>query len=378
MRIAYFTETFLPIITGVVVTMTHLLDYVANEGHQSVLFVPHGTVDSYAKTKIYHHRSLKTPIYPELRIATPLARVEKNLLAFKPDLIHLVSPTSLGLAGLHVARKHRIPVVASYHTDFSGFARRWKMGVFAEPIFSYYRSIHNRADVNLVPSYFSKRQVVAKGFKRVQVWPGGVNLERFSPSKRSRKWRTQLTGGDSEKTLVLIVGRLSREKRVEMLLPVIERIPGIRLVIVGDGPFRKKLERKFAGTSTHFAGYQHGDDLARAYAAGDIFAYTGAEETFGNVVAEAMASGLPIVAPNSGGVVDLVEHGKTGFLYSAENGEALVRYVKKLVNEPKLAKRMGRAGENRAHAFSWKASFETLFNIYEDLLSSQRGKKNKG
>lgn len=372
MRIAYFTETFLPKIDGIVVTLLQLFDYLEEQGHESMLFAPSGSIEHYAATPISRHRSMKTPFYPELRIATPVARVEKKVLAFKPDLIHLVNPTSLGIAGLRVALKNSIPVVASYQTDVSGFARRWKMGVVSEPVFQFYKFIHNRADINLVPSNFTRKQLVAKGFKRLTVWPGGVDLERFSPKKRTAQWRKKLTGGEEGKVLAIFVSRLSREKRVDLLLPIARDIPGLRLAIVGDGPDRKRLERVFKNTPTVFTGYLRGENLAQAYASGDLFVFTGAEETYGNVVVEAMASGLPVIAPNSGGVVDLVDNGKTGLQYPSESPERLFRAVKKLASDPALLKQMGKAGYKKAQTQSWQNSFDTLFAQYDKALSLPR------
>ncbi|UYN90888.1 MAG: glycosyltransferase family 1 protein [Anaerolineales bacterium] len=372
MRIAYFTETFLPKIDGIVVTLLQLFDYLEEQGHESMLFAPSGSIEHYAATPISRHRSMKTPFYPELRIATPVARVEKKVLAFKPDLIHLVNPTSLGIAGLRVALKNSIPVVASYQTDVSGFARRWKMGVVSEPVFQFYKFIHNRADINLVPSNFTRKQLVAKGFKRLTVWPGGVDLERFSPKKRTAQWRKKLTGGEEGKVLAIFVSRLSREKRVDLLLPIARDIPGLRLAIVGDGPDRKRLERVFKNTPTVFTGYLRGENLAQAYASGDLFVFTGAEETYGNVVVEAMASGLPVIAPNSGGVVDLVDNGKTGLQYPSESPERLFKAVKKLASDPALLKQMGKAGYKKAQTQSWQNSFDTLFAQYDKALSLPR------
>lgn len=372
MRIAYFTETFLPKIDGIVVTLLQLFDYLEEQGHESMLFAPTGSIERYAGTPVSRHRSMKTPFYPELRIATPVARVEKKVLDFKPDLIHLVNPTSLGIAGLRVALKHSIPVVASYQTDVSGFARRWKMGVVSEPVFQFYKFIHNRADINLVPSNFTRKQLVAKGFKRLTVWPGGVDLERFSPKKRTAKWRKKLTGGEEGKVLAIFVSRLSREKRVDLLLPIARDIPGLRLAIVGDGPDRKRLESIFKNTPTVFTGYLRGENLAQAYASGDLFVFTGAEETYGNVVVEAMASGLPVIAPNSGGVVDLVDNGKTGLQYPSESPERLFKAVKKLANDPALLKQMGKAGYKKAQTQSWQNSFDTLFAQYDKALSLPR------
>lgn len=376
MRIAYFSETFLPQVDGIAFTLAHLFNFLEKKGgYETIMFAPKGTLDSYASTKIIHQSSVKMAFYAERRVASPLARVEKKVLAFKPDLIHLVAPTSLGVAGLRVARKHSIPVVASYHTDLSGFARHWKMGALSEPIFSWYRRIHNRSDINLVPSEFTLRQLKAKGFKRLAVWPGGVDLDRFHPAKRSGKWRKRLTEGHSDETLLLFVSRLSREKRADLLLPLIKETPGLRLAIIGGGPDQKRLEKVFEGTPTYFAGFLHGEDLAQAYASGDIFVFTGAEETFGNVVVEAMASGLPVVAPGSGGVVDLVKPGENGYLYPPEDSARLSRAVKKLIKEPAMAKKFGKAGRERAQKYSWDNTFNLLLDIYDQVLIKQPNAK---
>src|SRR3990172_5104175 len=142
MRIAYFTETFLPQIDGIVFILTHLFDYLGEKGHESIDFAPLGTLETYASTKIFHQTSLRTPFYPERRMATPIARVEKKVLAFKPDLIHLVAPTSLGVAGLRVALKYSTPRAPSYPPDPPVSPRRWKMGALSEPIYNFYRYVH--------------------------------------------------------------------------------------------------------------------------------------------------------------------------------------------------------------------------------------------
>ncbi|KAA3646490.1 MAG: glycosyltransferase family 1 protein [Chloroflexi bacterium] len=372
MRIAYFTETFLPKIDGIVITLQHLFEYLEDEGHDSIMFAPSGTIDEYAATPIYQHRSVRPPFYPEIRMGNPAARVEKRIKEFQPDLIHLVNPTLLGLAGLRVARKLRIPIVASYHTDMSGFARRWRMGALSETIYRFYRVVHNRADLNLVPSEFTRRQIMAKGFKRVAVWPGGVDLERFTPAKRSETWRERLMDGETDKLLILFVSRLSREKRADMLLPIAKEIDGIRLAIVGDGPHRQHLESLYAGTSTTFTGYLHGEDLACAYSAADLFVFTGAEETYGNVVVEAMASGLPVVAPASGGVVNLVEDGVSGLLYPPEDRRTLTEMVRELVNDPQRTQEMGIQGRVRAEGMGWETTFDALMGRYQRLLNEIR------
>jgi len=373
-RIAYVTEVFLPKIDGITVTLTHLLEYLRERGHESIMFAPKGSISSYAGTEVIGRLSVRTPFYPELHVALPIARVEKELLKFDPDLVHLVNPTSLGLAGMRAARKHGIPVVASYHTDMPGFARRWRLGFLAKPIYGYYRWVHNQANLNLTPSEFTMKQLKAQGFKRLAVWTGGVDIDRFHPDNASVEMRERLSGGEPEKPLMLFVSRLSREKRADWLLPIVRQISGIRLAIVGDGPARSQLEKLFAGTPTVFTGYLRGPELATAFASGDIFSFTGAEETFGNVVAEAMASGLAVVAPRSGGVVDLVEDGVTGLLFKPEDHSKFLDCVRELAQDLDRAKRMGQAGQKKARLYAWETTLTQLLEFYENVVSKAKSK----
>jgi len=373
-RIAYVTEVFLPKIDGITVTLTHLLEYLRERGHESIMFAPKGSISSYAGTEVIGRLSVRTPFYPELHVALPIARVEKELLKFDPDLVHLVNPTSLGLAGMRAARKHGIPVVASYHTDMPGFARRWRLGFLAKPIYGYYRWVHNQANLNLTPSEFTMKQLKAQGFKRLAVWTGGVDIDRFHPDNASVEMRERLSGGEPEKPLMLFVSRLSREKRADWLLPIVRQISGIRLAIVGDGPARSQLEKLFAGTPTVFTGYLRGTELATAFASGDIFSFTGAEETFGNVVAEAMASGLAVVAPRSGGVVDLVEDGVTGLLFKPEDHSKFLDCVRELAQDLDRAKRMGQAGQKKARLYAWETTLTQLLEFYENVVSKAKSK----
>ena len=376
MRIAYVSEVFLPKIDGITVTLTHLLEYLRERGHESIMFAPKGSISSYAGTEVIPRLSVRTPFYPELHVALPIASVEKELLKFQPDLVHLVNPTSLGLAGLRTARKYGIPVVASYHTDLPGFARRWRLGFLARPIYGYYRWVHNQANLNLTPSEFTRKQLKAQGFKRLAVWTGGVDIDRFHPDNATPEMRKRLCGGKPDNPLVLFVSRLSREKRVDWLLPLVQQIPGVRLAIVGDGPARPQLEKLFAGTPTVFTGYLHGAELANAFASGDIFAFTGAEETYGNVVAEAMASGLPVVAPRSGGVVDLVEEGLTGYLYRPESSKDFLECVRQLALDPELAKRMGKAGQKKARLYAWDTTLTHLLEFYASVIEKSKQAKS--
>jgi glycosyltransferase involved in cell wall biosynthesis len=370
MRIAFFTETFLPKVDGIVNTLCHLLEHLATRGHTSLLFAPNGGPTRFAATQVVGLQGVAIPFYRELRLVHPFTDVREPLSAFRPDLIHVINPVSLGLAGIWQARQMKKPVVASYHTDVPGFAARWGLGLLRPALWAYFRAVHNQANLNLCPSEFTQREIESHGLRRVKVWGRGVNTQHFHPARRMMEWRNRLSGGETGSPLLLYVGRLSPEKRVDWLRPVLTALPEVRLAIIGDGPQRPALEQmfRFAGSRTVFAGYLYGDDLAHAYAAADVFVFPAANETLGNVVLEAMASGLPVVAPHSGGLLDHVVHGKTGLLFPPDEAEGLTSAVKKLVSNPAWARALGEAGRAHVEGQSWDSVFDNLLVDYERAI----------
>ena len=302
MRVALFTETFLPKVDGVVNTLCRLLEHLARRQHESILFAPNGGPHSYANTPVLGLPSVPFPLYPELKLVPPVISVLDQLRRFSPDIIHVVNPVTLGFVGLNHGRRLRVPTVASYHTDVPGFARQWGLGALYHPSVGFFRWLHNQADLNLCPSFATLRQLQSQGYRRLRVWGRGVDSHLFHPSRRRHTWRMRLSEGEPERPLLLYVGRLSPEKRIDWLKPMLQAVPEARLAIVGDGPMRPVLESMFAGHPVRFTGYLTGDELADAYAAADVFVFPSHSETFGNVVLEAMASGLPVVAARSGGV----------------------------------------------------------------------------
>jgi len=371
MRIAYFAETFLPKWDGIANTLCYLLDHLADRGHTSLMFAPQGAPARYAETPIVGLPSVAFPLYSELRLVPPVVDVERELAAFRPDLVHLVNPASLGLVGLRNARSLDLPIVASYHTDIPGYAVQYGLGLLRDPLWAYFRWVHNQADLNLCPSRFTQRELKAQGFQRVKVWGRGVDTRRFSPRFRSEAWRLRLSGGCPELPLLLYVGRLATEKRVEWLRPIFAWLPEVRLAIVGDGPRRTELEDLFAHTPTVFTGYLHGEDLARAYASADLFVFPSANETFGNVVLEAMASGLPVIAPRSGGPVDHVIDGVNGFLFDSDDGADLVALLRWLVSDSSCARQLGGSARAYAESQSWEVILDELLEAYTTLLDGR-------
>lgn len=372
MRIAIFTETFLPKVDGIVVKVCRLLEHLQKRGHEAIVFAPSGSPAEYAGSPVYSFHSLRVPFYPEMSISPPWIYVDQKLKEFKPDLIHLVNPVSLGLAGLRTAKLYQVPVLASYHTDVPGFAEYWHLGFLSDSIYRYARWIHNRVDLNVCPSEFTRRQLIDHNFERIEIWRGGVDIELFSPNKRREEMRNRLSAGEPDRPLLLYVGRVSPEKQIDRLLPILKAFPQARLAVVGDGPSKADLEKKFAGTDTVFTGYLKGEDLAAAYASGDIFAFTGDKETFGNVVVEAMASGLPVIAPNSGGVTDLVQEGYNGRFYDPTRKDSIVEAARELVENPDLVQEYGQHGRMLAEQRTWDITLDELLAHYQKVLDSTR------
>jgi glycosyltransferase involved in cell wall biosynthesis len=371
MRIALFTETFLPKVDGVVNTLCHLLDHLSLREHESLLFAPEGGPARYADTRVLGLAAYGLPGYRELKLAPPWVNATPMLEQFKPDLIHLVNPFTFGRSGLQAAQKLAVPTVASYHTDLPGFLRRWHLGALSSPVNAYVRMLHNRADLNLCPSRTTKQMLEGAGFKRVKVWKRGVDTVRFNPGKRSMDWRKRLSGGEVDKTLLLYVGRLSFEKRVDWLRPVLDAVDNAHLAIVGDGPARGKLQKLFSSTPTTFTGYLHGEDLSHAYASADIFAFASQYETVGNVILEAMASGLAVIAPRSGGLLDHVTHGKTGLLFDKDDQNELVDVARHLCTHRVRAQAMGREGRTYTESLDWTSTLDEVLDEYRNTIEGR-------
>jgi glycosyltransferase involved in cell wall biosynthesis len=371
MRIAIFSETFLPKWDGVANTVSHLLEHLANRGHQSLMFAPEGAPERYAATPIRGLPSLAFPLYPDLRLVPPVFNVERELRAFAPDLVHVVNPAFLGLVGLRQARALGLPLAASYHTDLPGYTTTYGVGLLKETVWSYFRWLHNQAALNLAPSHFTKRQLEAHGFQRVKVWSHGVDTERFHPRHRSAAWRRRLTGGHPDAPLLLYVGRLAPEKRLDWLRPLLDGLPGTRLALVGDGPIRTELETLFAGSPTVFTGYLQGEELSHAYASADLFVFPSDSETFGNVVLEAMASGLPVIAAGAGGPVDLVQDGYNGYLFEASRQEALLILTRRYLSDARATQRLARNARTYAETQRWDVVNDLLLDDYQLLINGE-------
>jgi glycosyltransferase involved in cell wall biosynthesis len=319
--------------------------------------------------------SFSLTMAPETRVAMPIPYIEERLRAFRPDLIHLSSPALMSMYGMITARELNIPVVANYQTDLPGYTAHYGVPFLEQPIRDWLRYLHNGCHLNLAPTKTVQKALRKQGFHRVAVWGRGVNLIQFNPKHRSEAMRARLLAGRSDDHLLCIyVGRLANEKQIPLLLEL-ARQPRIALAIVGDGAQRAELEALFDGTGTYFTGYLHGQELSEAYASADAFVFPGPNETFGQVVQEAFASGLPCIVTSKGSVAELVQHGVNGFICE-QTPAAYARAAAYLRDNPNHRQRMGQAARAFAETRPWSAIMSQLEDHYLTALKiSERFKR---
>ena len=371
MRIAVVTESFLPRTDGVVRTVLELLRYLRMHGHEALVFAAGPGVGSYEGYRIVRVGGLRFPLYPALTLAPYSPSMPRLLRAFAPDVIHLASPFVLGVQGQRVGARLGVPVAAHYQTDVARYAEYYKLRPLAGPARRHLLRLHNRCQVTYAPTESIRRELEGWGFHNLRVLGRGVDTVLFHPAKRSQELRRSLLQ-PGEETLLLSVGRLSTEKNLGALKPLLERVPAARLVLVGEGPHRAALEHVFRALPVTFAGLRRGEDLAAYYASADIFAFPSQTETFGQVVQEAMASGVPVLAFRAGGVQDLFRDGEEGFLCPPDDMDCWVEAAARLAADAPLRAAFGRRARESAEQRTWEAIFDQLLRDYQGLAQARQ------
>ncbi len=375
MRIAIFTETFVPAVNGVVTRLGHTISRLTGRGDQVLLIAPDGGVANFRGAHVVPVPNLPLPMYPEAVISVPNPDVWRRVDALKPDLIHVVNPIVLGAAGVQIARSSNIPLVASFHTHIPRYLRHYALGLLEPVAWDLIRTLHNQAKLTLCTSRPIAEELVAHGFERVRVaWRGGVDVDLFRPSRATSEMRERLGGSDGE-PLLLYVGRLSAEKALERLRAPLEAIPGARLALVGDGPHRQQLERHFEGGRVRFMGAMRGEELASAFASADVFVFPSETDTLGLALLEAMASGCPVVAARAGGITDVVREGKDGLLFQPGEDASLVGAVRQMIESPAMRELMRWSGRMHAESWSWGAAVDDLRRQYRAAIGTTRGER---
>jgi glycosyltransferase involved in cell wall biosynthesis len=370
MRIALFTETFLPKVDGIVTRLKHTVEHLQKQGNQVFVFSPEGGLKEYQGAKIYGIKGIPLPIYPELKLAIPNPSIGFALKRFKPDLIHVVNPAVLGVGGIYYAKKFNIPLVASYHTHLPQYLHHYNLGALEGVLWELLKLAHNQAALNLCTSMAMVNELVNREIERVDLWQRGVDTDLFQPNLASREMRIKLSQGNPDAPLLLYVGRVSAEKQIDKIKPVLESIPEARLAIVGNGPARAELETYFANTNTNFVGYLHGQELASAYASADAFIFPSSTETLGLVLLEAMAAGCPVVAARRGGIPDIVTDGVNGYLFEPDDPQGAITATQRLLAQQDEKEQLRQNARLEAEKWGWHAATCQLHNFYQEVLSN--------
>ncbi|MFB2969102.1 glycosyltransferase family 4 protein [Aerosakkonema sp. BLCC-F183] len=371
MRIALFTETFLPKVDGIVTRLRHTVEHLQRSGDEVLIFSPDYGLDEYKGAKIYGVPGFPLPMYPELKLAPPRPAIGHALEKFQPDLIHVVNPAILGLGGLFYGKMLKIPLIASYHTHLPQYLQHYGLGMLEGLLWELLKSAHNQAQLNLCTSMAMVEELRNHGIERVDLWQRGVDTEMFDPDLASAEMRSRLSQGHPDSPLLIYVGRLGAEKEIDRIKPVLEAIPNARLALVGNGPHREALEKLFADTPTNFVGYLHGKELASAYACADAFIFPSRTETLGLVLLEAMAAGCPVVAARSGGIPDIVTDGVNGYLFDPTDEQGAIAATQRLLAHPEERETLRINARREAERWSWAAATRQLQRYYQSAIFSQ-------
>ncbi|MBM5826357.1 MAG: glycosyltransferase family 1 protein [Cyanobacteria bacterium M_surface_10_m2_119] len=377
MKIAFFTETFLPKVDGIVTRLTKTVQHLVAAGDEVLVFCPEGAPDVYMGARVVGVPAMPLPLYPELKLALPRPAVAEALDHFQPDLVHVVNPAVLGLGGIWLAKTKGYPLVASYHTHLPKYLEHYGMGMLEPLLWELLKAAHNQARLNLCTSTAMVQELSEKGIQHTDLWQRGVDTDLFRPELRSDPMRQRMLGGHSDTgKLLLYIGRLSAEKQIERIRPVLEAIPDARLALVGDGPHRQQLENHFRGLPATFVGYLAGEELASAYASGDAFVFPSSTETLGLVLLEAMAAGCPVVGARRGGIPDIVTDGVNGCLYEPDGSDggaaSLTAAVERLLGDPQERQALRQAARSEAEQWGWAGATAQLQRYYSAVLSAGR------
>jgi glycosyltransferase involved in cell wall biosynthesis len=372
MRVTLVTETYFPQVNGVSRTLGELVRVLKESGDRVQLVHP-----DYGQAVDLDHvcpvRSVVLPFYKELHLPLPpFSPVHRAIESFQPDVVHIATEATLGWSVLRHALRRRIPVVSSFHTNFDQYSRYYRVSWARAAIWRYLRWFHNSTRETYVPSETTIVELERLGLKRLVLWKRGVDSAMFRPNRPDRVEIRRALGWAPDDVVIVYVSRIASEKNVDYLADalalVAARRPEVRILWVGDGPARPALEARI-GSFAHFAGYRKREDLADHYAASDIFAFSSLTETFGNVVLEAMSSGLPVVALRAGGVGESVQSGRTGILVEpSEPPASFASSLLGLVENREQRTRMARAARDYALTQSWDEIMAGLRDRYQSVI----------
>ena len=380
MRIAIFSETYWPMVSGVATTLRRLVDAMHARGHQTRVYTATYELPAGMPDRPEVHRSPSKPFFisPQIQWAFPRpGELLADLSRFDADVVHLATEFAMGYPGLRAARALELPIVASAHTDYERYAGRYGkwLETLVQPGWLYLRWFYHHAHTVLCPSRVYEAHLHRRGVRHTGIWSRGVDAEEFSPRWRSEEWRAQfgVAPGDP---LVAYVGRVAPEKNLPLLLDAWQRLAPVRrnaqLVIVGEGILEDTL-RRHRIPGVHLVGFLHGAELSRAYASSDIFAFPSTTETFGNVLLEAMASGSAPVVAAAGGVLDFTVHEQNALHARPDHLGSFAEQLGRALADAPLRETLARAARRTAEERDWASIYDQLERDYAAAVLAGRG-----
>lgn len=375
MKVALFADTCMPQINGVTNTLSKLIQYFESNKISYKIFAPKYDIEPF-DYNIERFFSLKFFLYNECRIAFPNPqRINSALTEFQPNLIHILTEFNMGLTGLYYGRKYRIPTISTYTTNFSQYTDYYKVDFLKQAVWDYMKWFHTQNAVTLCPTHDAQKLLFDHGILNSGIFSRGIDAEKFSPKYRNDDLRKQLNL--DHKIAFLYVGRISFEKDLDILC---ESYKAIRqkygnqtvLVMTGDGPYLEKFKAMFP-KDTIFTGFKKGKELSEIYASCDIFICPSSTETFGNVALEAMASGIPVIGADAGGIGELIQHGDNGLKFKKRDSQELSLLMEVLIENSELRDQLQRNGREYALNKSWTKIFDKLVDIYHEVINERKG-----
>ena len=376
LRVALVTETYPPEVNGVAVTFARVVEGLHARGHDLQLVRPRQGAAQLARRETRFNevlvRGLPIPRYPELKMGLPAQGLLQRLWAAqRPDVVHIVTEGPLGWSALRAARRLGLPVVSDFRTNFHAYSRHYGVAWLQAPVMAYLRHFHNRTACTMVPTESLKNELAAAGLQGLRVVARGVDAQRFSPLHRSAALRASW-GADPGTCVAMCVGRLAPEKNLGSVVSAFEAMrehePRTRLVLVGDGPERQRLGQRCP--EAHFAGVRHGADLAAHYASADVFLFPSTTETYGNVVPEAMASGLAVVAYDHAAAGQLIRHGENGLLARCDDTLEFCRVARRIAGDWAQLRELGAAARATAMRLDWGRIVAGVEQAYEAAMAT--------
>ncbi|MGL4522897.1 MAG: glycosyltransferase family 4 protein [Bacilli bacterium] len=375
MRLLVFTDTYVPDVNGVAWTLRRLYEHLTAKGHE-VRFVAATSKEGDVPQEVSFHASgIRFPLYKDYQVAILRSkRIQTLIEEYKPDLIHVATPFSVGYAGLKIARRYGVPVVGSYHTNFDQYLESYNLSATKGLLDRYLRWFHNRLSRVFVPSRTTLEDLATRGYQNLEVWDHGVDRSLFQPvSEADASIRAQYN--ITRPYLCCYAGRICAEKDIETLFKIIQGVEQqwpnqVHWILAGDGPQRQEFERLELPYVT-FTGFIDHSKLPVIYSASDLFVFPSYTETFGNVVLEALSCGTPVVCAAAGGPLGIVTAGETGEFCESKNAEQFITEVVALLQNDEKRNQYRENAVRYAETKTWTAIFNELERSYNEVLNNE-------